>query len=124
MIQQRRPFLFALAAAVLLLGGSSVYAAQPKPVKNSEPAKPVGRPIEYQELETQVGAVIVVETNLNTARRGTLIKYTNPTLLLQLGPEAGSIELSVPHESIRHITLLEPAPASPPSQESGSAKKN
>ncbi|HEY0232087.1 MAG TPA: hypothetical protein VGC55_12615 [Dokdonella sp.] len=130
MIQQRHPILFAFAAAALLLGGSVAYAAKPKPAKSAEPAKAVGHPVEYQELEGKVGALVVVETNLNTARRGTLIKWTNPTLVLQLGPEAGSIELSVPHDSIRRITLLDPLPAAAPpaatptTQGSGSAKKN
>jgi hypothetical protein len=129
MIQQRHPLLIALAAAALMLGGSGAYAAKPKPNKPTEAAKPVGQPIEYQDLEGKVGAVIVVETNLNTARRGTLVKWTNPTLVLRLGPEAGSIELSVPHESIRRITLLDPPPAATPAptpttQGSGSAKKN
>jgi hypothetical protein len=132
MIQQRHPLLIALAAAALMLGGSGAYAAKPKPNKPAEAAKPAGQPIEYQDLEGKIGAVIVVETNLNTARRGTLVKWTNPTLVLQLGPEAGSIELSVPRDSVRRITLLDPPPApaaatpapTPTTQGSGSAKKN
>jgi hypothetical protein len=132
MIQQRHPILIALAAAALLFGGSGAFAAKPKPAKSAEAAKPAGHPVEYQELEGKLGAVVIVETNLNTARRGTLVKWTNPTLVLQLGPEAGSIELSVPHDSIRRITLLDPPPApatpnpapTPTTQGSGSAKKN
>jgi len=130
MIQQRHPILLAFAAAALLLGGSAAYAAKPKSTTSTEAAKSVGHPVEYQELEGKVGALIIVETNLNTARRGTLIKWTNPTLILQLGPEAGSIQLSVPHDSIRRITLLDPPPAAatpaatPSTQGSGSAKKN
>jgi len=129
MIQQRHPILLAFTAAALLLGHSAAYAAKPK-ATSTETAKSVGHPVEYQELEGKVGAVIIVETNLNTARRGTLVKWTNPTLILQLGPEAGSIQLSVPHDSIRRITLLDAAPAAatpaatPTTQGSGSAKKN
>jgi hypothetical protein len=41
-----------------------------------------------------------------------LTRYTNVTLSLQLGPEAGSIELSVPRDSIRKI-MIEIAPADP-----------
>lgn len=80
-------------------------------------AAPVGEIVAYESLEQQVGAEIVVETTLNTIRRGTLIKYTNPVLTLRLGVEHGSIELSVPRETIRSIRLLSapaPLPAAKP----------
>jgi hypothetical protein len=115
---------FALTSACAFANAAPAAAAAAAAKKSAEAAKPRGQVVEYKELEHQIGAQIVVETNLNTARRGTLVKYTNPTLTLQLGPEAGSIELSVPHDSIRRITLVEPAPAPVSTQESGSAKKN
>jgi hypothetical protein len=121
MIKHR--FAVVLGSAIALASGAAgVHAAPAKSAKNSESAKAVGHVVEYTELEHQVGAVLVIETNLNTARRGVLIKYTNPVLTLQLGPEAGSIDLSVPRDSIRRITVVEPATSS--TQEAGSAKKN
>ncbi len=111
--------------AVLLAGAAPLAAAAPAAKAKAAAAEPAGRTVEYQELEQQVGAVIAVETNLNTVRRGVLVKYTNPTLTLRLGPEAGSIDLSVPHDSIRRITLITPAPApGAPPQGSRSAEKN
>lgn len=125
-----------MALLVALLGGASLaLAAPPAATKEAKPAatkeaakdaKPVasnGRPIGYEELEQQVGAEIAVLTTLNTVRRGILIKYTNPTLTLKLGPQMGSIDFSVPRETIRGITLITPAPQ-PAAQEPGSAKKN
>jgi hypothetical protein len=90
----------------------------------------VGTPIEYTELENRIGDHVIVETTLETVRRGTLIKYTNPTLTLELGPEHGSIELSVPRETVRSLRIIPaaaPAPAeSDANQEQGSrsAEKN
>ena len=112
-----------LAAAFAL---APVAFAAPVAAKKAKPAakdeQPAGRVVEYAELEHQLGAVVSVETNLGSVRRGVLIKYTNPALTLQLGPEAGSIQLSVPRESARRLSIVSEAPAA--TQEAGSAKKN
>ena len=70
-----------------------------------------GTLVEYPALEHQVGAEVVVETTLGTVRRGTLVKYTNPTLTLQLAPSAGGFELSIPRETVRSLRVVQPAPA-------------
>ena len=106
---------FAIAAAPV------THAAQPK--KSTQPAKPVGEVVEYETLESRVGQEVVIETTLKTVRRGTLTKYTQPGLTLQLGPADGSIELSVPRETIKTITVLAPS-ASTKDQGTSGAKKN
>ncbi|MBO9663147.1 hypothetical protein [Dokdonella sp.] len=115
-------------ALIALLGANAAFALKPQPPAEAKDAKPVpaassARPIHYEELEQQIGAEIAVETTLNTVRRGTLIKYTNPTLTLKLGPQMGSIDFSVPRDTVRSITLITPAPQ-PAAQENGSAQKN
>ncbi|MEO7757699.1 MAG: hypothetical protein ABIS07_14060 [Dokdonella sp.] len=127
-------------ASTLLLGALvsasfTAIAANPRhaPIKTkvtsgSTPAdvpKPAEQPIAYKELESHIGAELSIETTLNTVRRGTLVRYTNPGLTIQLGPEAGSIALEVPAETIRRVSIVAPAPqtATPP-QENSSAKKN
>lgn len=113
-------------ALIALLGANTAFALKPQSpaeTKDAKPAASSARPIHYEELEQQIGAEIAVETTLNTVRRGILVKYTNPTLILKLGPQAGSIELSVPHDTVRSITLITPAPQ-PAAQGSSSAQKN
>jgi len=67
-----------------------------------------------------------VETTLDTVRRGKLVRYTNPGLTLQLGPEDGSIELEIPHETVRNVSVVasDAAPAGKDGQDGNSAKKN
>ncbi len=117
------------AFALACMCATSAHAAAPKKAKVTEAAQPVGEAIVYESLEHRIGAQIVIETTLNTVRRGTLVKYTNPTLTLQLGPEAGSIELSVPRETVRSIRVIDSAAVAQPvgaAQEKGnsSAQKN
>jgi len=98
--------------------------------KSAEPAKPASEVVAYKELEHHIGAELVIETTFNTIRRGVLVKYTNPGLRIQLGPEGGSIELEVPAETIRSVSIVTPVtPASStqqaaPPQGTSSAKKN
>jgi hypothetical protein len=116
----------ALAPLAFVAGVASAAPAAKKAA--AVPAAPAGTPIEYSELEHRVGDHVIVETTLETVRRGTLIKYTNPTLTLQLGPEHGSIELSVPRETVRSLRIIPaatPAAESTPRQQGdGSAEKN
>ncbi|MEZ5462402.1 hypothetical protein [Dokdonella sp.] len=88
------------------------------------------REIEYTALEDKIGAKLVINTTNGTTRSGGLTRYTNVTLTLQLGPENGSIELSVPRDTIRKI-LIEIPPADPlflneesPDKGETGAKKN
>jgi hypothetical protein len=72
-------------------------------------AEPAGTPVEYTELEQRIGDTVIVETTLNTIRRGMLVKYTNPTLTLRLSPDQGGFDLTVPRETIRSLRVI-PAP--------------
>jgi hypothetical protein len=136
----------ALAAAPALLGADLALARTPHPAAaaskdaaaQAAKSQPVGKLVEYAELEQRVGSEVVVETTLHTVRRGTLIKWSNPALTLQLGPEHGGVELTIPRETIRNVSIVlapaggdapaaEPAkPAATPEQKpgAGSAKKN
>ena len=117
--------LLALVLAFALIPAAQAATPKAAPAKKSaEPAKPVGEAVEYESLESRVGQQIVIETTLKTVRRGTLIKYTQPVLTMQLGPESGSIELSVPRETIKTITVLAPSASTDKDQGMSGAKKN
>jgi hypothetical protein len=122
----RSIILAALALAIAApasLAATKSHAA-PKP-KAAEPAKPAGQVVEYAELENRVGQTVVIETTFKTTRTGKLLKYTQPTLTLQIGSSDKPMELSVPKETIRTITVLTPA-AAEPAKDTGTsgAKKN
>jgi hypothetical protein len=105
-------------------------AADAANAKVAEPAKPERQVVPYAELENHIGAELAIETTFNTIRRGVLTKYTNPGIKIQLGPEAGSIELDVPAETIRSVSIVTPAASATPTpqaatpQGNSSAKKN
>jgi hypothetical protein len=133
MIKHRYPRLIlvtAIAAFATSMFATAAPAHSTAKTKAVEPAKPASQVIEYKELEHHIGAELAIETTFNTIRRGVLTKYTNPGLKIQLGPEAGSIELDVPAETIRSVSIVTPAPTGTPVQQaappqgSGSAKKN
>ncbi len=108
------------ALALALPCAATLPASKPR----ADSARPAGETVEYAALEHQVGAELAIDTTFNTTRRGTLVKYTNPTLTLRLAPEAGAIELSVPRDTVRRITILKPAPAAPSTQGSRGAEEN
>jgi hypothetical protein len=112
-----------MALLALVLAFAAIPATQAAQPKKAAEAKPVGEVVQYESLESRVGAEIVIETTLKTVRRGTLIKWTQPGLTVQLGPESGSFELSVPRETIKTITVLAPS-ASTKDQGTSGAKKN
>ena len=132
--------IVAVAALALMSACALANAKHPKHAARTgtaaaapaaaEAAKPVGEAVAYEALEHHVGAEVLIETTFNTVRRGTLRKYTNPALTLQLGPEHGSVDLTVPRETVRGVRVLAPtapaeaAPAAKQDQGSGSAKKN
>lgn len=97
-----------LASAMALTAANVAAAPAVKPTK-AEAAKAAAaanqRVVEYQELEKHVGAKITIETTNNTTRSGTLLRYTNVAVSMQLGPEAGAIELSVPRNSVRQVSV-------------------
>ncbi|MGH8173905.1 MAG: hypothetical protein ACREPX_12245 [Rhodanobacteraceae bacterium] len=120
---QLRARLMALLAVACLFAALPAAHAATKASKKAAEAKPVGEVVQYESLEGRVGQQIVIETTLKTVRRGTLTKYTQPVLTLQLGPESGSIELSVPRETIKTITVFAPAAPTDNQGKSG-AKEN
>ena len=138
--QHSRNRIVAVAALALISACASANAKHPLHDANakaaaarpaaSEAAKPVGEAVAYEALEHHVGAEILIETTFNTVRRGTLLKYTNPALTLQLGPEHGSVELTVPRETVRGARVLAPAasnqaaPDAKQDQGNRSAEKN
>ena len=129
MIKQQYWKVLIAATALALMSAYALANAKPPAAaatntKVVQPAEPVGAPVAYDALEHHIGDEIVIETTLNTVRRGKLVKYTNPTLTIQLGSENGSIDLSVPRDTIRGIRVLLAAPAQPESGASSRAKKN
>ena len=117
--------LIALSAGALatdaVAAGTKSHAA-PKP--KAEPAKPAGEPIEYAALETRVGETVSIDTTFHTTRTGKLIKWTQPTLTVEI-PGATPLVLTVPKETIKSIMLIPPA-AAEPAKDAGTsgAKKN
>jgi hypothetical protein len=113
---------FALAGADLALARKHHPAAAHNAADAATPAapakasQPIGKLVEYTELEQRVGSDLVIETTFDTVRRGKLVKYTNPGIAIQLGPEHGAVELSVPRETIRNVSVVLP-PAEAPAGE-------
>lgn len=125
-----------LLAVCLALGAAPALAEKApaaKPSTSKESGKPAPvtlRPIEFESLETRLGDTLIVRTTNDTTRKGTLEHYSGVSIQLQLGPDSGSILLSIPRESIRQV-LIEVGEADPlfPSDTStqkgdSSAKKN
>ncbi|HUD43344.1 MAG TPA: hypothetical protein VMR06_15230 [Dokdonella sp.] len=88
-----------LAAAMLAVAVPAAIAAPAG--KTPAPAAAV----EYTTLEDHVGDTVVIQTTLNTTRSGILRKYTSVVLTIELD---SGIELSVPRETIRSISLAAP----------------
>ena len=108
-----------LAIFCLALASGSLWAVTPatpdKPAKSKSKvdlSQTHFREIPYAELENRIDSKIVVHTINNTVRSGTLTRFTNATIQLKLGPEAASIELSIPNTAVRKI-MLELGPPDP-----------
>jgi hypothetical protein len=115
----------AFGATLALAGGFANDASAAKaPKPKAEPAKPVGEPIEYAALETRVGETISIDTTFHTTRTGKLLKWTRPTLTIEI-PGASPLVLTVPKETIKSITIM-PAVAAEAPKDAGTsgAKKN
>lgn len=108
------PIPASILAILVAVTSASSIAAEPAKATKTPKGATAGqhRPVEYTDLERHVGAQISVQTTNNTVRTGTLLKYTNVTLTMRLGPEAGSIDLTVPRGTVRSVTVTI-APADP-----------
>jgi len=91
----RKPIRLLVAAVFALAVSASIAAPAGK-----TPAAPAT--VEYASLEDHIGDTVVIQTTLNTTRSGILRKYTSVVLTIEL--ESG-IELTVPRETIRSISL-------------------
>jgi hypothetical protein len=91
--------LFALA---LLASNPPVHAAGDVPGAG----KMIEQTVEFKDLERYVGQVVKVRTKYNTQRAGTLIKYTSAGILLKLSAREGGIELQVPANNVRSVSVL------------------
>jgi hypothetical protein len=130
MNNNRFPMYAGLIAALAFAAIAPAYAAGAKTqmaankTKTAQPAKPVGQVVEYTELESRVGQTLVIETTFKTTRTGKLVKYTQPVLTLDIGTEAKPMELSVPKETIKTITVITPAATTDKDAGTSGAKKN
>lgn len=126
------PMAIAIATSLLvvtLLDVSPVHAQAGK-TKADAAATASLRKVDYADLENHVGSRVVIETTHNTTRSGTLMRYTNVALSVQLGAESGAIEMSVPRSTVRSVSVTVGAadplfPSDTFNQEAGAgAKKN
>ncbi|MEO7935552.1 MAG: hypothetical protein ABIR27_04765, partial [Dokdonella sp.] len=95
-------------AALALMWVPHAMAAQPAKAGKlvDTKAAPVNsREIEYASLVDKIGSTLVIHTTNGTIRRGTLMRYTNVSISLKLGPDNGSIELAVPRATIRKLSI-------------------
>ena len=96
-----------LVVATLVLVPCVIAAKPEKSGKavDAEVAPVSSREIEYATLVGKIGSTLVIHTTNGTVRRGTLTRYTNVSISLKLGPENGSIELDVPRDTIRKLSI-------------------
>jgi len=109
----------ALLICALSAGPGYALAASP-PAKARVAPEPQQREITYADLETQVGKRITVHTTLGTVRSGVLVRYTKTEFDMKLDE---GIDLTVPANSIRSLSIPVPPPE-PPTAGDSSAKKN
>jgi hypothetical protein len=115
-----------LGIALAAGAGYAPYAdAKKAPKPQAEPPKPAGQVVEYADLENRVGQTVSIETTFRTTRTGKLIKWTQPTLTVDMGTAEKPMELTVPKETIVKITVVTP-PAADAKDDAGKsgAKKN
>jgi hypothetical protein len=105
-------YVFVLLALVLMPIARAATPAKAAKAMDAKAAPVSLREVEYESLENKIGTALVVRTTNDTTRRGTLLRYTNVSLNLKLGPENGSIDLTVPRDTIRKV-MIEIAAADP-----------
>ena len=96
----------AIAILSLVLSNALVAATPAKGGKSRLVAEQASlREANYPDLENRIGEKRVVHTTNNTVRSGSLVSYSNVTLVVKLGPENGSIELAIPRSTIRKVMI-------------------
>lgn len=77
-----------------------------------------GQALEFEDLNSLVGATISVTSTLGVTRRGVLARYTRAGIEVDLDRGDGGFRMSMPRDSIRSIVLI----ASPPLQAAPSTR--
>ncbi len=114
-----------LGATFAVAGGFATDADAAKaPKPKAEPAKPAGQVVEYAELENRVGETVAIDTTFKTTRMGRLVRWTQPTLTVDMGTAEHPLELTVPKETIVKITVVTPPAADAKDTGTSGAKKN
>ncbi len=91
---------------------------------SSKTGERAGREVPYAELEQHIGERIEIRSTYGTVRRGVLTKYTNVELTLRLDFGKGTIELTVPKDTVASAWLLGPEPAAHGARNAARAEKN
>lgn len=123
----KKSFLASVFLGIALTAGAGFtpYAdARKAPKPQAEPPKPAGQVVEYAELENRVGQTVSIETTFRTTRTGKLVKWTQPTLTVDMGTAEKPMELTVPKETIVKITVITPPAADAKDAGTSGAKKN
>ena len=110
---------------VALFALSLVAAFQPAHAAGDVPGagKMIEQDVPFTDLERHLGQVVKVRTKY-TQRAGTLIKYTPAGILIKLSAREGGIELQVPANTVRSVSVLIPMDQSlvAPAGEQGAEK--
>lgn len=92
----------------------AVEAAAPVPGTTPEALRfGIGQVLDFENLESLLGARIEIATDIGTTRVGTLTRYTRAGIDLTLDPAAGGFTLSVSRDSVRRIVLRSNPPLAP-----------
>jgi hypothetical protein len=122
----KKPLLASVLLGIALTAGAGYapYADAKKAPKPQAESKPAGQVVEYAELESRVGETVSIETTFRTTRTGKLVKWTQPTLTVDMGTAEKPMELTVPKETIVKITVVTPPAADAKDAGKSGAKKN
>jgi hypothetical protein len=88
--------------------GLTLFVSLPAQASGDVPGsgKMIEQAVEYKDLERHLGQVVKIRTKFNTQRAGTLVKYTRAGLWLKLSAREGGIELEVPANTVRSVSVL------------------
>jgi hypothetical protein len=128
-MRTQRTLTLKLLIIALVLGTSVIANAANPPAAPAGKAKkteaePAGEKVSYDDLHLFIGKRLIVHTTFNTTRTGVLTQVTNTQLTLGIDAAGGSIELTMPKNTIASVALAPTAAAAAPQPGTPSAKKN